>query len=549
LVTSRERLALQAEHLHELTGLDYPPSPATSLGAKALRDWMSYAAVQLFLQRVRQTQPRFAPGDEGIAAILRICRISEGIPLAVELAAAMMREQSCVALATALERSQARLAAPLRDLPERHRTITAVFDQSWQLLARDEQRVLQAITVFRGGFQRAAAELVADATPPLLSALVDKSLLRHSANGRYEVHELIRQYAYEKLAATGNLSGLQERHCRYFLSMVETAEPELTGAQNPTWLEQLDAEHDNLRAALAWSLQAEDAELAMRLAGALYWYWHLRDDAREGYDWSIAALRRSSAEQRTWARAKALKGAGTLAWNLGDLATGHALLEESITIWREVGDKGGLAHALLALGWVLGEQGNLAASYASATEGVALFRELGDQWALAFALVSQGRRMMQLGDCSTGKGIIEESIALHRTLGSKWGLALALKHFGRLACVQGDYAAAFTHYQEALTLQHDVGHHWHIARTLVNLGEVIILLGQPKQAVRLLGAVEAQFNWLGTLMLRDERRDFDRSIAAARSQLGATAFAEAWAEGQRMTLEQAVDYARATAPT
>ncbi|MEZ4731002.1 MAG: BTAD domain-containing putative transcriptional regulator [Caldilineaceae bacterium] len=229
LVTSRERLALQAEHLVELTGLAYPYRQSLQPKAQSRSEWSEYAAVQLFLQRVRQIQPRIVPTDEEMAAVVGICAMTEGMPLALELAAAMTRTQPLVTLVRTLAEGQPQLSSRLRDLPERHRTMTAVFDHSWQLLAAEEQQVLAALSVFRGGFAMTAAEQVANANGAILMALIDKSWLRCSPNGRYEIHELARQYASQHLFAFNEFDAVQKRYTDYFLQLSEVAQSAMEG--------------------------------------------------------------------------------------------------------------------------------------------------------------------------------------------------------------------------------------------------------------------------------------------------------------------------------
>jgi len=346
LITSRERLNLQGEWVFDILGLQLPAGEQT----EHVED---YSAVALFLQRARQAHTHFTFGAAEKRAVVRICRLVEGMPLGIELAAAWVRALSCVDIADQIERSLGFLTTSSRDVPERHRSLEAVFDHSWRLLSTDERSVFRKLSVFRGGFQRDAAEQVAGARLPVLAALVDKSLLRRNAAGRYELHELVRQYAEEQLREAGEMEQTRSCHLMFFLTLAEAAEPRLTSGERAGWLGDLDAEHDNLRTALAWSQTAAvDSELALRLAGALQWFWQLRDYVSEGRRWLASALARTEASVSTSAHAKALKGLGTLAWNQGDYVAAHLLLEKSVAMWRIVGNKQGLAHTLLAVGMV-----------------------------------------------------------------------------------------------------------------------------------------------------------------------------------------------------
>ncbi len=534
LVTSRERLNLQGEWVFDIPGLQVPAGDQT----EGVED---YSAVALFVQRARKVHARFTFGEAEKLAVARICQLVEGMPLGVELAAAWVRALSCADIAQEIEQSLGFLTTSLRDVPERHRSLRAVFDHSWRLLSADERGVFRKLSVFRGGFGRDAAEQVAGATLPLLAAVVDKSLLRRNAAGRYELHELVRQYADEQLREAGETEQTRDRHLAFFLALAEAAEPWLTSGERTRWLVALDAEHDNLRAALAWSqTEAAGSELGLRLAGALYWFWHLRDYASEGRGWLAGALAQIGASVRTPARAKALKGVGALAWSQGDYAAARSLLTESVAMWREVGNKQGLAHALLALGWVQRAQRNLTAAYALEAESMALFRELGDSWGLAFSLDSLGSVTRNQGDYAAARALLEESAALFRELRDPWGLSLPLNHLGIVALAQGDYAAACARYMEGLMLRRDVGHSLHMADSLTNLAEVASVMGQPERAARLWGAAEALYDSIGAIDAYMWPVDYDR---AARAQRDDAAFAVARAEGRAMTLEQAISYA------
>lgn len=309
LVTSRERLNLHEEWLLEVWGMRHPVIGQTPEAAIE-----SYSAVQLFLQSVRRAQPGFALSEAETSSIVRICQLLGGMPLALELAAAWVRVLSCAEIAQEIEHGVAFLETTSRNAPERHRSLQAVFDHSWNLLAADEQRAFQNLSAFRGGFGREAAEQVAGASLRLLSALLDKSLLHRTAAGRYDMHELVRQYASERLQEAGEAARVRTRHLDFFTHLSEQAEPEMRGAKSIAWLSQLEAEHANLRAALEWSLENPAcAELGLRLAGALGWFWHLHSHYPEGRDWlarTLSAEGASAGPPRLAARAKALHWAG-----------------------------------------------------------------------------------------------------------------------------------------------------------------------------------------------------------------------------------------------
>jgi predicted ATPase len=310
LVTSRERLALQGEWLFDLSGLSYPIGDS----AEAIE---TYSAVQLFLQRASQVRRQFALVEGEARAVARICRLVEGLPLAIELAAAALRSRSCSAIEAAITTNLSALETELRVVPERHRSIWATFEHSWRLLSDKERQVFPRLAVFRGGFEEDAAAQVAQTSPQLLTTLVDKSLLRWDGVARYDLHELILQYANEKLEQAGEAEEVRNQHAVYFLALAETTAPQLIGSQQARWLNRLEPEHANLRAALQWSLDQGAAELALQFCAALWKFWQVHSHYSEGRRWMEAALSQSRL-LRLPVRAQVLCRAGWLAESQGD---------------------------------------------------------------------------------------------------------------------------------------------------------------------------------------------------------------------------------------
>ena len=322
LVTSRERLNLQGETVFSVQGLSLPDGPTGAPSSVA--ELENNDAVQLFVQSARRVRPDFALSPENQADVVDICRLVAGLPLVVELAAAWVRLLSCREIAREIQQNIDFLTTTLRDVPERHRSLTAVFDHSWRLLSAEEQAVLPKLALFQGGFRRQAAEEVAGASLATLAALVDKSLLQWNPTGRYVLHEMIRQYAHDKLQASGEMAIVQAGHLHHYLNWAIMAESHLVGADIAGWLDQFEAEHDNLRAALAWALAHGEAESGLRLVGALWWFWYTRGYFSEGRAWLAQALARDDTAAPGEARARALQGAGVLAFAEGK--RGRALL-------------------------------------------------------------------------------------------------------------------------------------------------------------------------------------------------------------------------------
>ena len=418
LVTSREALNLQEEWLFEVQGLAFPE--IAQMGG-----YDGFDAVTLFAQRARHAFPRFGLNEENRMEVARICRLVEGMPLAIELAATWMRTLTPAEIAVEIESSLDFLSTTMRDLPERHRSMRVVFDRSWQMLSPEEQQVLRILSVFRGGFQRQAAEQVAGATLSILSTLVNRTLLRRAAAGRYELHELVRQYAEAQLASDPQVNKMaHERHYAFYLALAEAAEHELKGRNQLEWLGRLEQEHDNLRAALVWALKSDDfvcgdGELVLRLAAALRWFWRMRGHFHEGRDWFKAALQ-CSPDSRTAARASALLGVSLLENAIGDLAAARSPAEESLSIFRELDDQDCLAEVLITAGFTKLWQGDLESAQAWTREALDIYRKIGDPWGIAHALYRLGSYLADYSAEPVGRTMLAESAAILEDLGEKY---------------------------------------------------------------------------------------------------------------------------------
>jgi DNA-binding SARP family transcriptional activator/predicted ATPase len=480
LVTSREVLGLQEEWVFEVGGLAFPEAEQTEgLG--------EYAAVALFVQRARHASPGFALNEADLAGIAHICRLVEGMPLAIELAATWSRMLSPAEIAQEIELGLDVLSASLRDLPERHRSMRVVFDRSWQRLSAEEQQVLSQLSVFRGGFGRQAAEQVAGASLPVLSTLVNRALLKRAAAGRYQLHVLIRQYGATHLAADPEAhAAAQVRHCDCFLALAEAAEQELKARGQVEWLERLEQERDNLRAALEWALESDRTapggdELAPRLSGALRWFWRMRGHFHEGHSWLTRSLQQHP-EGRTAARAAALLGKSLLTYALGDLGAARLLAEESAAIYRELGDQSGLAEAFTLIGFMLVWQGEASLGQARLEEALAICRKTGDRWEEAQVLHRLGSSLADYAGDPRGRAMLEESAAILEELGEKYILTSDLISLGIVDKGLGDYTAARARFERGLALAREIEHPLGMADALTNLGCVCRILGEYSTA-------------------------------------------------------------------
>jgi predicted ATPase len=537
LTTSRERLNLQGEWVFEIQGLPVPPADE----ADTLEN---YSAGMLFLHSAQRARVGFVlPGEER-AAVARICRLLEGLPLGIELAAAWARTLSCPEIAQEIERNMDFLAVSARDVPERHRSLRAVFDYSWQLLAEDEGRVLMRLAVFRGGFRREAAEQVAGATLPLLSALVDKSLLHRREAGRYDLHELIRQYALEKLRTSGQVEATCDKQLSYFTALAAEARVQLRGPQQADWYNRLEQEHDNLRAVLAWAFAPdappERVEQGLHLVTNSYRYWQGRGHAREAVTWLERGLQAGEAISAV-TRGGALNIAGWLVYHWDDMERASRMLHESVALHRRVNDEAGVAMALDFLGDGAWREGDFAAAKAFYAESLAIYRQRDSLCDIGLSLYSAGRLHVDYGYYQEAEPLLHEGLALLERAQDWRGIALCHSALGRLALLQGNLAQAAPRFGEALHLNQKLGRKVDIAECLGELAMVAAGLGQEQRAVRLWSAATALLETIGVKMPATD----PLYLQAKRTWLADPFASPEWLAGQAMSLEEAIAYALA----
>ena len=549
MVTSRTVLRLRGEHEFPVSPLAFP-DPARLPPLKTLSQ---YAAVALFIQRAQETRPNFAVTNENALAVAEICHRLDGLPLALELAAARVKILTPQAMLPRLGHRLKLLTGGPRDLPARQQTLRAAIAWSQDLLSPDEQTLFRRLAMFAGGCMLEAAEAVCDVESDLeidvldgVTSLVDKSLLRREdgADGepRFAMLATIREYAREQLTASGEEEAVARRHAGFFVTLAETADRELPGASRDAWLRRLDAERDNLRAALAWSRAAADGgETELRLAGALARYWTSQGYLDEGWDWLAHTLGRSAATARTPARARALFGLGWLARNDSDYAMAHPLLEESAAIWQEVGDDSRRAYALLALANIQLAQGDPAAARAFVAEALALFQRVGDHSDRGWALLTLGQAESAAGDDRAARAAYEASAAELRAVDNTSMLAMVQRLRGYLEQRQGDVGRALMLFAESLTLNQRTSEERAVAACLAALGGLATAQGQHELAVRLLAAAAARLDAAGaTRLLRVDQDVYERSLAASRAALSEEAFEAAWAAGRALAPERAI---------
>jgi predicted ATPase/DNA-binding CsgD family transcriptional regulator len=531
LVTSRERLHLREEWVLDVGGLPFPEQDTGG----SLDD---YSAVQLFVQSARRAG--YTPADADLPSIIHICQLVEGIPLAIELAAAWVRVMPCVEVAREIEGSLDILTTTMRNVPEKQRSMRATFEHSWRLLVGEEQVEFRRLSVFRGGFRREAAEQVAGTSLLALASLVDKSLLRVDAAGRYDVHELLRQYAREKLTESGEAKVVLDRHRDYYVAFAEQAEPELFGPHQIDWYGRVETEHSNLRTAISWSLESGNITASLRLTGSLYWFWTLHSYQREGYERLVHILSLPEASSRTTPRAKALNAVGFIQWFEGNYAEARIVLEEAIGIAREVGDLRELSVGRRTLGPVLYSLYEYEAAGSSLEESLALSRQLQDRYGIAWSFVFLGDVALQEEKTEQAQHLYQEGSDLLRKLEDKALFGYVLRRLAFLAAADEDYEYARTLCRESLGVNLLSGHHRAVAASIVGLAGLSIAQGEAVHAARLLGAADRMLRDIAAHLLLTDQIEYERHLETVRTRLDTEAFNRAWAEGQSMTLEQSV---------
>ena len=680
LLTSRRVLHVQAEQEFAVPPLSMPdPRHLPEVVALA-----QYEALALFIQRAQAARPEFRLSNANARAVAEICRRLDGLPLAIELAAARIKLLPPQALLARLTPRLTVLTSGARDVPERQQTLRHTIEWSYQLLDAEQQRLFRRLSVFAGRCTLQAIEALAAALDGEagrvfegVASLLDQSLLQQTEQDgeepRLVMLETIREFGLEVLEASGEMETTQHAHAAYYLALAEEAEPELAVPRQAMWLERLEREHDNLRAAMQWLLKqertAQGREMALRLGGALLRYWEVRGHWSEGWnflEWARAESEgvavpaqvkvlmaaaylldhleydtdRAEALYKeclvlyqtlgdTAGIALALSQLGEIAGGRGNFAAAYTRTEEALALYRKVGDKQGIAWSLNNLADIVSQQGEYARAIALNKESLALFKEVGDKQGIAWSLnnlagiVSQqgeyaraialneeslalcrevgdvegiawslfgladvlflsrgdpakihmlldeglalcrevghksgvawglsllGEVFLQQGDTVKVRLLLEESVALSRKIGHRHSTAESLFVLGSMEALEGDYAAARNCYEESLAIVREVGANLSISFSLERLAAVVAVQGDPAWAARLWGATEALREAMGTPIPPVYRADYDRAMAAARTQLGEKAFAAAWAQGRIMTPEQALA-AKAMIPT
>jgi predicted ATPase/class 3 adenylate cyclase len=580
LATSREPLRIRAERELPVEPLPLPHG----MDAMSLDALRHVPAIALFVTRAGASEPSFDLTEDNAAAIAEICRRLDGLPLAIELAAARIRLLPPAQLLSRLEKRLPLLTGGPRDLPQRLRTMRDAISWSYDLLRADEQALFRRLGVFAGGCTLPAVEWVAGCQGDpltLMGALVEHSLVQRSDQDRdeprYRLLDTTREYALEELEASGELEATRQRAAVHFLAFAEEAEPHLTGAEQQGWLSRLEADHDNLRAALAWALESGEVETGLRLATCLTTFWYMRGDSREARRWLEATDERARDRRSLMAlRARALSDTAYHAAYSGDIAAAAAFAADGLTLAREAGDKPEIARALYRLATVASQSGEDDRAAANFAEALALYREIGDEHGIASALSSLGLVAIARQDLEQAAVYLDDALARFRALGERRWEATTLGNLGRLALEQGDLEQGLEYHNEAIALHRQLGHKRGVAIELDRLAEVKRHQGELPDArkhylealrlwrelndpvdlaewLKLFAALEADAEhpalaarYLGAAaVLRDtighaqaaagELRDGE-SVQSARAALGEEAFRAHWDSGRSASL-------------
>jgi predicted ATPase/class 3 adenylate cyclase len=548
-------LATSRELLHAYGEREYPVPPLRVPGsAGASEPIAANPCVRLFVERATAVWPDFRLTDQNLAVVAEICRRVDGLPLAVELAAARVRILSPTELLARLDRRLAALTGGSRDLPERQRTLRATIDWSHQLLDSDERQLFGRLSVFAGGWTREAAEAICAGDLGIevldgLASLVDKSLVRRELGPadavRFDMLETIKEYARERLEEAGEAGMVRSMHAAFFRDLAEAAEPNLTGPDSGRWLDTLGTEVANVRGALRWALEsgkARDLQAGLLTAGALWRFWQLTGALREAAEWFDQLLGQSDSASVRAGRAKALRGAGGIAYWRNDLPRSRQLYEESVAVYRELDDPAGTAAALNDLAYLPMLSGELELARKLFTEARDLFQTLGDAWQAALAEFNIASVEFFAGEYDAARRYMEAALPVMRERGDRFWLTEAITGLGQLEQLTGQFDAARRYYAESLQIALDAGTEPQVAMVLEPLSNVYAAERDYPRAVRLWAAAQAIKDRVGGGAPSEMMQTVDPRPAAV-DAIGEEAVAEAWAAGLAMTPAEAVAYA------
>jgi non-specific serine/threonine protein kinase len=592
LATSREPLGVSGELRYPLPPMALPPMVALPPDEMAQFD-----AIQLFVERARAILPNFALTPENAAAVASICHHLDGLPLAIELASAHVNVLTVEQIAARLDDRFSLLAAASHVTQSHHRTLRTAIDWSYDFLSTAEQVMLRRLSVFAGGCTLATAETICagdgverEQVLKLLSALVHKSLVvAHTlqpGEARYSLLETIRQYAQEKLLASGEQSAVHDHHLHCFLQLAEETVPKLRGHYQQLWLDWLEGEYDNIRAAMAWSLESGHSEAGLRITNAIYQFWTVRDYVQEGLGWVERLLAQADERISVVVRANALAYASTLAGFRGNTAAQIRYGQQAGVLAEAAGEAGKLALAWALAGqmWAAWAAGDYQSVFTLGKRGIQLYREVGDRYNLGVSLSTTSFMAMSVGNYDEARAMLDEGLPLLRELGDPYRIAMALNFSGDLARCERKYAQAQTAYEESISLLRDIGAVRDLASALHNLGHTCLHQGNlerthalfsesmaiqlaqrntpgvaecligfaalavvcnlPAASARLLAAAVAIGGERVATAWAATRMEYEHYLALVRASLSETEMEAEQATGRTFSLEQAVEHAQ-----
>ena len=549
LTTSREALSLYGEQEYPVPPLGLPDlgDPVSSL------ELTDHEAIALFMQRAQAVVPAFTLTDEDAPSVAEICVRLDGLPLAIELAAARVKLFSPQALLNEIESRFTILGDGPRGLSERQRTLRGAIDWSYELLDEVEKKLFARLSVFQGGRTIEAVEAVCAHDLQIdvldgLASLLNKNLLRqeHGLEGepRFTMLETIHEYALERLREGGEAEDMHRQHAEYFTALAERAEPFMRGGREQMrWLRRLDADHDNLRTMYRWSMDGDAVELGLRLVGTLGYFWWRQGHYSEGQRWSADALEVIEGASLA-VRASVYSTAGRVYFYLDDPVECKCVLTKALALYEELWSRRemGWAHIHLMMP-LAGQPGEFEQAMENFEEGLALLREADDKAGIAQAFTNLGEQTRLLGDLSRSKEAYEESLSVAREIGDGLRESLLLINLGFIALHEDDVEGAQAMLNESLTLALAIGHTAYTADKLWALAGAAVALGQPERAARLIGAAEALYEKKSYIPQAGDLPEFERYQASAREALDEAAYKTAWAEGRAMSLDEAIAYA------
>ena len=587
LVTSRAPLHIYGEHEFPVPSLPLPEAR----GKTPARELTKNPSIALFVDRAKAVKPSFELNEENAAAVAGICARLEGLPLAIELAAARIKLLSPAAMQARLEKRLELLTGGARDLPERQQTLRGTIDWSYGLLNAAEQALFRRVSVFAGGCTLEGVEAVCDTRHDLgvdvlegIASLVDKSLVQQleaaGSECRFVLLDTVREYGLERLAASGEEQETRRAHAAYCLVVAEECAAPDKDPARPECVNMLEAEHANCRAALEWLTHTGNAEWGLRLGTALFLFWETREYLAEGRDSLNKLLKMPGAAGATKARERALFSAGILASDQGDFASAVSLMEESLEVSKQIGDKQGAAVSLNGLGIMARDQGDLAGARSLMEQSLGLWRDAGDQKAVArslsnlasivrlqgdyvraralneecraifqglgdgtgvgWSLNHEGDVVLEQGDPVAARALYEQALAVFREIGDRWGIAGTLADLGNQAREQGDYRTADSLYRESLKMFRELEHKRGIARVLECFACAAAAEHREERSLRLAGAAAALRQTIGAPLTPTERAKLEPMLDSARQKMP-TSGAAAWLEGWATQVEKAID--------